>query len=387
MVCGAGGSVHGAHIAMLNVLLIYYEPIRAGQTTHVLGLARGLSARGHGVTVVLPDQLVRGAGAFVQAGADVVPLPLRKVAWPTRSMATVARLIRGRSFDVVHVHSQEAGLLGRAVAWAAGAPAVVYTPQVIDIRRARWHWLYVLLERLLAQVTDAVISVSEADRERLIGWGISPEKVVTLANGIDLQAFNGGAHVTALRQELGLERGCPLVMQVGRLSAQKDPLAFVEGAARVVKMCPKAQFVMVGEGPLRDAVVAHARELGVDGHLHLTGWRADAAALMRAADLVTLTSRWEGMPHTLLEAMACSRPVVATAVNGCPEVVAQGTSGFLVPPGDVASWAGRVVELLRDSEMRARMGKAGRERVEEAFSLEGVVSRIEEMYMRVSGDG
>lgn len=369
---------------MLNVLLIYYEPIRAGQTTHVLGLARGLRGRGHEVTVVLPEELQRSASAFAQAGAHVVDLSLRKVAWPTPSIAAVAHLIRRSGFDVVHIHSQEAGLLGRAVAWATGAPAVVYTPQVIDIRRARWHWLYVLAERLLSHVNAAVISVSEADRERLIGWGIPPDKVVTIPNGIDLEAFDSGAVEVRLRQELRLEPGCPLVMQVGRLSAQKDPLAFVEGAAQVVEMCPKAQFALVGEGPLRGTVVTRARELGLDGAVHLTGWRDDAALLMKAADVVTLTSQWEGMPHTLLEAMACSRPVVATGVNGCTEVVAEGKTGFLVPPGDVVAWSRHVTELLRDPRMRARMGRRGRERLENAFSLEEVVDRIEELYVRVS---
>lgn len=369
---------------MLSILLMYYEPIRAGQTTHVLGLARALKARGHRVTVVMPDDLARSADALWQATVEVVPLPMGKVAWPLRSVAAVVRLIRRQEFDVVHVHSQEAGLLGRAVAWLAGARSIVYTPQVIDIRRAKWHWLYAALECLLARVTDAIISVNESDRERMIGWGISPHKVVSIPNGIDLSGFHRRGDVLRVRQELGLQPGCPLVMQVGRLTAQKDPVAFVQGAAEVIEACPSAQFVLVGEGPLEDAVSTRARELGLDGAVHLTGWRDDATRLMAAADVVTLTSRWEGMPHTLLEAMACSTPVVSTAVNGCTEVVVQGSTGFLVPPGDVSVWTSRVVDLLQDAEMRGRMGRMGRERLEEEFSLDKVVSRIEKLYRGVA---
>jgi glycosyltransferase involved in cell wall biosynthesis len=170
------------------------------------------------------------------------------------------------------------------------------------------------------------------------------------------------------------------------LSAQKDPLAFVEGAGRVVRQRPDAQFALVGEGPLRDAVAARIQELGLEGHVHLAGWHDEASRLMAAADVVTLTSRWEGAPYTLLEAMAWSRPVVATAVNGCPEIVVDGGTGFLVPPGDTSAWAGRIIDLLDDPAMAAAMGRAGRRRVEERFSLQDVVARTESLYQQVAQD-
>jgi glycosyltransferase involved in cell wall biosynthesis len=173
-------------------------------------------------------------------------------------------------------------------------------------------------------------------------------------------------------------------MQVARLSAQKDPLAFVEGAALVVRERPDAQFALVGEGPLRDAVAARIQELGLKGHVHLSGWHDEAFKLMAAANVVSLTSCWEGAPYTLLEAMAWSRPVVATAVNGCPEIVVDGGTGFLVPPGDTITWARRVVDLLSDPAMAAAMGGEGRIRVEERFSLRDVVARTESLYQRVA---
>ena len=105
---------------------------------------------------------------------------------------------------------------------------------------------------------------------------------------------------------------------------------------------------------------------------------------MPAADVVTLTSRWEGTPYTLLEAMACSRPVVATAVNGCSDVVVDGGTGFLAPPGDTTAWAGRIVDLLRDPAMAAGMGQRGRSRVEQRFSLREMVARTESLYQRVA---
>jgi glycosyltransferase involved in cell wall biosynthesis len=369
---------------MLNVLLVYYEPMPAGQTAHVLSLALGLDSGKHRVTVVLPAGLERSIAAFRRAGVEVVPLPLRKVAWPPRAVLALARLIRQQDVDIVHIHSQEAGLLGRVVARMARAQGVIYTPQTIDIRRARWYWLYVLLERALAHATDAIISVNEGDRVRLIRWGIPPHKIVTIPNGIDLGAFGGVGDVDALRRTLGLAPGRPLVMQVARLSAQKAPLAFVDGAAQAIHQCPEAQFALVGEGPLRDAVAARVRGLGLEGHVRLLGWRDEAFKLMRAADVVSLTSRWEGAPYTLLEAMGWSRPVVATTVNGCSEIVVDGETGFLVPPGDTAAWAGRVVDLLSDPVRAAAMGRQGRRRVEERFSLRGMITRTERLYQRVA---
>ncbi len=369
---------------MLKILLIYYEPIPAGQTRHVLSLARGLDHRKYRPTVVLPANLQRSIAAFEQAGVKVVPLPLRKVVWHPQVVAAFARLIRQQDFDIVHVHSQEAGLLARVVARMAGAQGVIYTPQTIDIRRARWHWLYRLSERALARVTDVIISVNELDRQRLIRWGIPHHKIVTIPNGIDLTAFEGPVDVGSLRRELGLAKDRPLVMQVGRLSAQKAPLAFVEGAARVLQERPDTQFALVGEGPLREAVAARVRALGLGGHVYLPGWREGAFRLMAAADVVSLTSRWEGMPHVLLEAMAWSRPVVATAVNGCPEIVVDGTTGFLVPPGNTTVWARRVLDLLNDPAKMAAMGWRGRRRVEERFLLREMVARVEDCYLQVA---
>lgn len=367
----------------MRILLVYYEPQPSGQTTHVLSLARGLDRREYDLTVVLPEDLKHSVSAFQQAGVGVVPLPLHRVMWRPGAIIALARLVREQDVDIVHVHSQEAGLVARLVAWLAGAQSVLYTPQTIDVRRERWHWLYILIERALARITSVIVSVNEADRERLIQWGVPPGKVVTIPNGIDLAHFEEPIDVSGLRKELGGAEQHPIVMQVGRLSAQKDPLAFVEGAARVIRECPDARFALIGDGPLRGAVAARIRELGLEGYVHLVGWRDRAFRLMAAADVVSLTSRWEGMPYALLEAMAWCRPVVATAVNGCPEIVVDGVTGFLVPPGDTEAWASRVTDLLKDAAKAMVMGQQGRRRVEERFALQQMIARVEALYLYV----
>ena len=176
----------------------------------MLSLARGLDRHRFRVTVALPENLGQSIDAFLQTDAKVVPIPMRKVVWGLEAILALVRLVRDEGFDIVHIHSQEAGLLGRLVTWSAGARRILYTPQTLDIRRARWHRLYRVIEWFLAHFTSTVISVNEADRRRLIDWGIPPRKVVTIHNGIDLTGFGEPIDVSGLRQSLGLDGHCLL---------------------------------------------------------------------------------------------------------------------------------------------------------------------------------
>ena len=368
----------------MKILLIYYEPQPSGQTTHVLSLVDGLDHEQHNLIVVLPQVLISSAAAFEQVGAKVIPLPMRKGLWPVHTMRSVIQLIRETDCDIVHVHSQEAGLVARPLAKIAGAPAVLYTPQTVDIRRSQWHRTYTWVEWALAHVTDRIISVTEADRQRMLQWGIPAHKTVTIPNGIDLTHFGATVDRKELRRSLGASAERPLIVQMGRLRAQKDPLSFVDGASKVLQQRPDAQFVLLGDGPLRSQVEERIRSLDLAQSVHLAGWRDDARRLLAAADVVTLTSRWEGTPYALLEAMAWSRPVVATSVNGCPEVVQEGQTGYLVPSGDTIRWADRVLALLAEPAVAAAMGRRGRKRLEERFTLQEMVARIEEVYRQTA---
>jgi len=259
----------------------------------------------------------------------------------------------------------------------------VYTPQVIEIRRTAWQPVYARLEWLLSLVTDRIIAVNDGDRRRMEGWRIPSHKIVTIPNGVPIDCQPDVSLAESMRASLGIRRDQALVMQVGRLSPQKDPLAFVEGARRVVASRPGVHFALVGEGPLHGAVVSRIRELGLTGQVHLMGCQDSARDLMVGAQVVTLTSRWEGTPYALLEAMARSRTVVATAVNGCREVVEDGQNGFLVAAGDPDAWADRVVWLLDHPDSAAEMGRTGRRIVEARYSVDRMVHRTLDLYQRV----
>ncbi|MCK4824134.1 glycosyltransferase, partial [bacterium] len=324
---------------MLQLLQVYFEPQSSGQTTHVLSLAQGLDKDKYAITVILPSQLRQSITSFRQTGVSVVPLPMGNVLWKPQSIISLMRLIWGRKFDIIHVHSQEAGLLVRIIARAAGAKVIIYTPQCTNIRQTRWFWIYRSIEKILSYITDKIISVSETDRRRIIRWGIPSSKVVSINNGIDPKLNREILDIAGMKQKLDLDEKQPVVMQIGSVSYQKNPLAFVKGASLVINEHPDVKFVLVGDGPLMEEVEEYIQELGIQNQVNCLGWQDNAYNLIAVADIITLTSRWEGLPYALLEAMAWARPVVTTEVNGCPEVVKHGVTGYLVPDEDINTWA------------------------------------------------
>jgi glycosyltransferase involved in cell wall biosynthesis len=187
----------------------------------------------------------------------------------------------------------------------------------------------------------------------------------------------------AVRAELGIPDGAPIVGTVGRVDLQKAPLDFVRMAALVTRTHPQARFVMVGGGPLEAAVRAEAARLGVD--LILTGYRPDAPRLAASFDVFVIASLYEGLGRALTEALAAARPVVATAVNGVPDLVVPGTTGLLAPPADPAALAAGVAWLLDHPEAGRRMGERGRAQVLDLFAPARMCRLLDRTYCRLLG--
>jgi glycosyltransferase involved in cell wall biosynthesis len=196
---------------------------------------------------------------------------------------------------------------------------------------------------------------------------------------VALRAFRNGATPGRLRDELGIPPGAPVVGMVACLKPQKAPVDFVRVARRVAGRIPQAHFLLVGDGELRDEVEAEVKRGSLSGRFHLLGWRRDIPSIFKNLDLLALTSRWEGLPRVVPEAMAASLPVVATRVDGTPEAVLDRQTGFLVEPGDVDGMAERITWLLEHPEAAKSMGRKGSERVGE-FDIEVMVRRQEELY-------
>lgn len=362
----------------LSVLL--YEPAYGGQSTHVLGLAQRLDRARYDVEVIFPDHNKVLLDRLSASGVRCLPMHLRRLN-NIGATLKLARHWRAESVQLVHVHGPQAGLFGRVAARLARVPAVVHTPHTIDLRRRHLQRPYWLLERLLAAWTDVVISVNEADRRRLIEAGVAAaEKVVTVYCGIDLARFRRDpARLVPARQLLGVPADAHLIVQVGRLCLEKGPAFFVQAAILVGRI---AQFVLVGEGPLQGELRRQIEAAGVGDYVHLGGWQPDVAGVLATADVFVLASLWEGLPLTMLEAMATGCPVVVTDVNGCREAITDGVNGLLVPPGDPAELAGAIGRLLADPALRARLSREALRTVEERFSAGASVAAIEAVYER-----
>jgi len=303
----------------------------------------------------------------------------------------LTRAMRAASFEVVHTHSSKAGIVGRAAARAAGVPHIVHTVHgwgFHDRTPAVRRRLYGLLERWAARFTERLITVSERDIRKGLSEGIGTrEQYRTIRSAIELDPFRDPPEPAQTRRDLGIPGGSPLVITVGRISEQKDPATLLAVARRVHARRSDIHYLWVGDGPMRQRLEEEIARLGLADLFHVLGLRDDVPKLLAAADVFLLTSRWEGLPRVLPQAMAAGLPVVATAVDGSPEAVSEGETGYLCPPGDVEALAARLLHLIENPTLARAMGRAGRERVTPEFDVRDMVSRIAALYDEILQPG
>jgi glycosyltransferase involved in cell wall biosynthesis len=318
------------------------------------------------------------AADLVAAGVPTRCLDVRR-AWSPGWARRLADVIRLERFDLIHAHLPSAGVGARRASarLGAGRPAVVYT------EHNTWDRYRVPTRRLNARTfgrNDAVIAVSGGVAASIAPAAAAGTTVTVIPNGVDAAGIRGRALTPAdARARLGLPDGVPVVGTVGGITAKKGHVGLVRAARSVVDDCPEARFVFAGlpidPGPVR----AEIARLRLEGHVSLAGYVPDAATLMPAFDVYCLASRFEGMPVSLLEAMALGLPPVATAVGGVGEVATDGDDALVVPPDDPEALASAIVGLLRNPERRRSMGERAR-RTADGHSIETMVRRTEAVY-------
>jgi glycosyltransferase involved in cell wall biosynthesis len=271
----------------------------------------------------------------------------------------LVRVVRRDRPHIVHANSAKAAALGRLAAWLTRVPIRIYTVHgwAFTAHGGASSALYGWVERLLGPLTTATICVADSERRAgLEARACAEATTVVIHNGVEPRPV----------EPRETRSGPCRLVTVGRLQAPKDPLTLVRALAALGHA---HETVIVGDGPDRSAVEAEVRRLGLDSVVRLAGVRNDVAELLAAADLFVLSSRSEGLPLSILEAMAAGLPVVASSVGGVPELVVDGETGLLVPPGDPRSLARAIERLLADAALRGRLGAAGRARVVEHFDL------------------
>jgi glycosyltransferase involved in cell wall biosynthesis len=320
--------------------------------------------------------LYNGDGAVADEiralGIDVFDARMRHKADLSAMLRLYRHICRIRP-AILHASLFHANLPGRVLGRLAGLPVVICSERTMAMEP---EWRY-RVNRWTIGLVDCVIAVSANVRDFCVSHiGLPAEKLVVIYNGVQVPASSSSPREA--RAELGLPSDGLVIGAVTRLDPVKGGDFLIRALVQV-----DASLVIVGDGPERATLEALTGDLGLAGRVHWLGHRRDVPRLLPAFDLFVQPSLHEGLPNTVLEAMAAGLAVVATAVGGTPEVVLDGVTGLLVPPGNPDALAGAMATLLRDCDLRHTMGRAGRERVAEHFTVERMVRQTQTLYERL----
>lgn len=307
-----------------------------------------------------------------------------------RALVRLYRLMRRERPHIVHTHTAKAGFVGRLAAWLARVPVVVHTFHghiLHGYYSPRKTQLLRRMERILAQMTDRIIAVSEQVKHDLVTYRVAPaETILVVPLGLELEPFLDDSQSRGtFRRELELKEGERLVGIVGRLFPIKNHRLFLDAAALMARQELAARFVIVGDGALRPEMEQYAQALDIADRVIFTGWRHDLPRIYVDLDVLAVTSNNEGTPVSAIEAMAAGCPVVATRVGGLPDLIDDGESGYLVPPGDAQAVSAAMLRLLREPEMARRMGQTARTLVQERFAAHRLVNDMARLYPELLG--
>jgi glycosyltransferase involved in cell wall biosynthesis len=350
---------------------------RGGQR-QVLLTVLGLRERGHrSVLVAHPEgELAKRASE----GHDLIKLAPRTEV-DLHAGWRLSRIIKDLKPDVVHAHDPHA-VAAASLALAFNTSSA--TPPLFASRRVAFHLKPHAFSRWKYHQVDCFVAASDSIRAVLLHDGIDASKSVTVYEGIDIHRIQAEPAAN-IHKELWLPVHAPIVGATGALTAEKGHRHLIDAAALVAREVPDARFVILGEGDHRASLEKQVKELHLEKHVFLPGFRADVLGFLRAFDLFVMPSIFAGLGTSLLDAMAASKATVATHTGGIPEVVLDGETGLLVPPRDHHALARAITTLLKDQALREQMGRAGFARVQRVFSADRMVERTLEVYREYGG--
>ena len=285
--------------------------------------------------------------------------------------------------DILHCHLIPSNIIAKPLGALLGVPVIINHDHTNDPHRID-NKILLALDKSTNRFAHHIIAVAAACRDFLTTHeSIPPEKISLVPNAIDLRRFSPGeVSRDEARARLGLPAGSRIVAGVGRLNPQKNFALFLDIAAQLAPRFPDLHFLLAGEGPEEQMLREKASALGIANRVTFSGYVADTRLVYLAADVLLMPSRYEGLPMTLLEAMAMGLPVVASKLDGIAEVIGDGAEGFLVPSDDAALFVERTASLLADAELSPRISKNARAKIEASFSVERMTSAVEDIYDR-----
>ncbi len=347
-----------------------------GQEIRIFREMLGMRDRGHRMLLATPSGTALAARAG-EAGVETFAINMDRKRL-LGGVGSMRRLIRERGVDLINTHSSADSWIG-SIAGRLEGIAVLRTRHISSAVHGTLptRWLY-------GRLCDEVITTGEFIRSQLIrDLRLSPDRVHSIPTGIAGDAFIG-ADGAQFRAEFDIPKTAPVLGIAAVLRSWKGHLDLLEAMATVRELIPEARLLIVGDGPMRQRILARIQDLGLDGCTILTGYREDIAFVLAAVDIAVMASyASEGIPQFALQAMAAGKPVVATRVGGIPEVVQEGATGLLVEPRRPDLLSKAIVGLLKDPIAREQMGARARERAIASHSFEGMLDRLEACYRRL----
>ena len=380
----------------LKICHVITRMIVGGAQENTLLTIKGHVEKGHEVVLVTgfspgrEGELLKNV-ELPPFGIVEIPELVRELS-PVKDMKAISRLrdyFRREKFDVVHTHSSKAGIVGRIAARQAGVPVVVHTVhgQAFHAYEKPWkNFIYVTAERFAAKYCDRIYAVAQAMIDQCVEARVAPrEKYQVVYSGMDTSAFANARRDPELRKRLGIPEKAQVVVTVARLFPMKGYEEVVPAAALLAKDFPDLHFLPVGDGPMFDELQKQIASLGLSDRFHFAGLVPPhkVADYIAQGDLLWHLSLREGLPRAVVQALASGIPAVGYKLDGTPEVVIDGETGYVTAPQDIEAVAARSRELLADPELRRKMGKKGQELVLERFDWRRMADILEKEYYRL----
>lgn len=363
------------HVVLLNAGL---DPERYESI-----LVSGVEAENEGNMLHLADEKNVKPVIIPNLGRELNPFNDLKTLWQLYS------LFRKEKPDIVHTHTAKAGFVGRTAALLAGVPVVVHTFHG-HVLYGYFGWAktqaFRWIERILAYFTTQVIAVSEKCRQDLLEYGIGSEsKIMTIPLGLELQKFADQSDDVRepIRQEYGVPQDAFVFGMFARMVPIKRHEVLFYAIKKVLNHHPDAYFMMVGDGECREKLASLAKDLDITHRVIFCGFRRDQARMFQAVDAVVLTSRNEGLPVVIIEALSSGKPVIATRVGGVPELIEDGVSGFIVEPENPQSIAEGLMKAVSDPQKTVEMGRVAQEHALKAYASTRLIRDIDQLYQRL----
>jgi glycosyltransferase involved in cell wall biosynthesis len=379
---GNSSARKGMSTRPLAVMMFSNGVVRAGAEEHILELLRRLDRRLFRLHLACPDVLLEKYEKDIPKDVHVTPIMLDHLS-DIRGAVRLARVLREQKIDVLHSHMFRASLFASPIGKLCRVPVIIETTHVRETWRKGWFKSKFIVDRAVGHFIDRYIAVSEANSRYLIGpKGIPEKKVSVIQNGCSIERVDpAAAHPEGIRESLGFSKSDLVLLVMARLEPQKGHAILFQALLLLRAEFPHLRLICLGIGALEDELTKTVRKLGLEDKVRFVGFRSNVGDWLAAVDIGVLPSFYEGLPLTAVETLAAGIPLVATAVDGTPEVIINGETGFLVPPGDPVALAEAIGQLARQPELRRQFAVAGRDWVLKRFTIQRQVEQTSNLYL------